>query len=464
FHSYHVDIVGAAARPTTVWKPTCRQVLPALPALTQHLTEASLTNTPHIQLGKPPDMPGTEPVPLPQILAKSLFVTADWCNVTLECTAVGASEDLNVIWWHSDLPRKWQQTGTLGPGPSTWPLAVRLPLDQANTSFTCIASNEVDLKTATSTLGDICAQGFTEAPWVRGSEWLTLNSHPRTKPGPAQLWGFPRPSAGQAGGRSMMGPCSEDPHLRWASWLLGLAELAGVLLGVCGTGPLSSGGADSRAHVSLKRVRGGSVLFHVTQEMEGDAEAQLEEMAWGFGPDTNYRVLLRVVSGGDLPTLISHQDKYRHRVHVPNMTSLLIENLTCEDSGQYRARASFTGGRGFTQVFQLTVYEPVPLPQILAKSLSVTADWCNVTLECRAVGASEDLNVTWWSSDLPRKWQQTGTLGPGSSIWALAVRLPLDQANTSLTCNAINQVDMKTATTTLGDICAHREYNVSVER
>ncbi|KAM5200761.1 SLAM family member 8-like isoform 2-T4 [Hipposideros larvatus] len=252
----------------------------------------------------------------------------------------------------------------------------------------------------------------------------------------------------------MMGPCSEDAHLRWASWLLGLAELAGILMGVCGTGPLSSGGADSRAHVSLKRVQGGSVLFHVTRELEGDAEAQLEEMAWGFGPETTYRVLLRVGSGGDLPTWVSLQDKYRHRVHVPNMRSLLIANLTPEDSGQYRVRGSFTGGREFTRVFQLTVYEPVPLPQILAKSLSVTADWCNVTLECRAVGASEDLNLTWWRSDLPRKWQQAGTLGPGPSVWALAVRLPLDQANTSLTCNASNQVDLKTATTTLGDICA----------
>ncbi|KAM5200749.1 SLAM family member 9-like isoform 1-T1 [Hipposideros larvatus] len=262
-----------------------------------------------------------------------------------------------------------------------------------------------------------------------------------------------------------MGPCSEDPHLRWASWLLGLAELAGVLLGVCGTGPLSSGGADSRAHVSLKRVRGGSVLFHVTRELEGDAEAQLEEMAWGFGPQTTYRVLLRVGSGGDLPTWVSLQDKYGHRADTPNMTSLLIANLTPEDSGQYRARASFTGGGEFTQVFKLTVYEPVPLPQIVAKSLSVTADWCNVTLECTVtMGASEDMNVTWWRSDLPRKWQQTGTLGPGLSIWSLAVRLPLDQANTSLTCNASNQVDLKTATTTLGDICAHHPQGQATGR
>ncbi|KAM5200800.1 uncharacterized protein RBU33_011750 [Hipposideros larvatus] len=170
-----------------------------------------------------------------------------------------------------------------------------------------------------------------------------------------------------------MGPCCEDPHLRWASWLLGLAELACVLLGVCGTGPLSSGGADSRAHVSMKRVRGGSVLFNVTREQEGDAEAQLEQIEWSFGPETTYRVLLQVGSGGDLPTWVSLQDKYKHRVRVPNMRSLLIANLTPEDSGQYRARASFTGGREFTQVFQLTVYEESVQPYVIGVIVSCAA-------------------------------------------------------------------------------------------
>ncbi|XP_074174639.1 SLAM family member 5-like isoform X2 [Rhinolophus sinicus] len=219
---------------------------------------------------------------------------------------------------------------------------------------------------------------------------------------------------------------------------------------------MSSGGADSRANISLERVQGGSVWFNVTQELEGDPEAQLEEIEWRFGSDITYRRILRVGSGGDPLTWVSLQDKYKHRARVPSMRSLLIQNLTPEDSGQYRARASFTGGRGFTQVFHLSVYEPVPLPQIQAKSLSITADWCNVTLECRAQGASDDLNVTWWHNDLPRKWQQRGTLGPGPSTWLLAVSLPLEQPNTSLTCAVSNQVDLKTATTTLVDVCAHR--------
>ena len=128
-------------------------------------------------------------------------------------------------------------------------------------------------------------------------------------------------------------------------------------LGVCCTGVKSSvapdpGVQDSGVHVPLQGIRGGSVLFHVPKKQE----AEPEEVSWGFGPESNYRVFMRVHRGKDTPTWVSLQDKYQQRVHVPNVTSLRIENLTPEDSGQYRARASFTGGIEFNQVFLLTVY------------------------------------------------------------------------------------------------------------
>ncbi|XP_059790309.1 SLAM family member 5-like [Balaenoptera ricei] len=250
-----------------------------------------------------------------------------------------------------------------------------------------------------------------------------------------------------------MGPCSEDPHLCWASRLLGFTSL---LLSICCTGVKSSGThgsgvQDSGAHVHLHRVRGGSVLFHVIRKQE----ANLEEVTWGFGPDSNYRVLLRVYAGADAPTWVSLQDKYQQRVHVPGILSLKIENLTPEDSGLYRARASFTGGIELNQVFPLTVYEPVPLPQILFKLPSITPSWCNVTLECRASGATEDLNVTWQNKGLPRELEQRVTPGPASNSWTLPVNLPLSQPNASLTCVVSNQVDQKTATLDLGEVCVH---------
>ena len=128
-------------------------------------------------------------------------------------------------------------------------------------------------------------------------------------------------------------------------------------LGICSTGAKSpgargSGVQGSGAHVPLQGIQGGSVLFHLTKKQEADPE----EVSWGFGPESNYSILLQVRRGADTPTWVSLQDKYQHRVHVPNVTSLRIENLTREDSGEYRARASFTRGRELTQVFLLTVY------------------------------------------------------------------------------------------------------------
>ncbi|XP_070323229.1 uncharacterized protein [Odocoileus virginianus] len=225
-----------------------------------------------------------------------------------------------------------------------------------------------------------------------------------------------------------------------------------VLTGICSTGVKSSGAhgsgvQDFGAHVPLQRIRGGSVLFLLTKYQE----AVPEEVSWGFGPESNYRVLLRVRRGADPPTWVSLQDKYQHRVHVPNVTSLRIENLTPEDSGEYRSRADFPGGMELTQVFLLTVYDPAPLPQILVKSTSITPGWCNATLECTASRDTEDLKVTWGSMGLPR--EQRIMLDPPSDSWTLTLSLPLSRPSASLTCVVSNQVDQKAATLDLGEVC-----------
>ncbi|XP_043734302.1 SLAM family member 5-like isoform X7 [Cervus elaphus] len=262
-----------------------------------------------------------------------------------------------------------------------------------------------------------------------------------------------------AGRQPAMRHCSEDPHLCWTSWLLGFISL--LLKCPCiywqntkKKGPLpslTSRESHGDGGDSAKGIRGGSVLFHVIKKQE----AEPEEVAWAFGPESNYRVLLRVHRGADTPTWVNLQDKYQQRVHVPNNLSLKIENLTCEDSGHYRARVSFPGGIELIQVFLLTVYEPVPFPQILMGSASITPDRCNVTLECRASGATEDLNVTWENKGLPEEWEQRRTLEPASNSRILAVSLPTDQSNVSLVCVVSNPVGNKTASFDLGKVCVH---------
>ena len=101
--------------------------------------------------------------------------------------------------------------------------------------------------------------------------------------------------------------------------------------------------------------------------------------------------------------------------------------------------------------------EPVILPEILVKSSSITPGWCNVTLECKSPGNREELKVTWESEGLPRELEWSGTPGPAPSSWSLAVNLSLSQPNASLTCVVSNQMDQKTATLDLGEVCSHGE-------
>ena len=101
------------------------------------------------------------------------------------------------------------------------------------------------------------------------------------------------------------------------------------------------------------------------------------------------------------------------------------------------------------------VPEPMTLPQILSKSSSVTPNWCDVTLECKASENREDLKVTWESKGHPRELECRRTLGPAA--WSLPVSPALNQPSASITWVVSNLVDQKTATSDLGEVCSHGE-------
>nr|XP_035974127.1 SLAM family member 9-like isoform X1 [Halichoerus grypus] len=261
-----------------------------------------------------------------------------------------------------------------------------------------------------------------------------------------------------------MGTCSEDPHPCGAPWPLGFTSL---LLSVCSAVTQSSGAHGSGVEasgitVSLKETQGASVWFHVIRSPELPPEVGLEKISWGIVSGSHYIVMLDVCPGRDVPEWVNFQDKFEKRVHVLNITTLRIDNLTLEDSGQYRARESYRRGREHDQDFHLRVYEPAPLPQIRAMVLSLTPGWCNVTVECDTTRTREDLTVSWESEDLPKELEQRPSPGPAPNPWTLAVNLPLSQPNSSLTCVVSNQVDQKTATRDLGDVCGHGQAGAAL--
>ncbi|XP_044942611.1 SLAM family member 5-like isoform X1 [Mustela putorius furo] len=256
-----------------------------------------------------------------------------------------------------------------------------------------------------------------------------------------------------------MGACSEDPHLCGASWLLRFTSL---LLSVCSAvtqSPGARGSAvdDSGNPVPLKGTLGASVLFHMIKNPYLPPGAKLESITWGIINQKMYTPVLQVSPGLDGPRWLNCQEKFKKRVHVVNTTTLRIDNLTLEDSGLYRAQESYMRGRQYDQDFHLTVYEPVPRPQIRATVVSPIPGWCNLTMECNTTETREDLTVSWESEGLPRDLEQRPAPGPAPNPWTLVVNLPLSQPSPSLTCVVSNQGDKKTVTLDLGDLCDHGE-------
>lgn len=96
--------------------------------------------------------------------------------------------------------------------------------------------------------------------------------------------------------------------------------------------------------------------FNVTQSPELAPGLKLEKISWAIKNKSDYVLLLHVSPGEDVPKWVNFQDKFEKRVHVLNTTTLRIDNLTLEDSGQYWARVSLARGRERNRYFHLTVY------------------------------------------------------------------------------------------------------------
>ncbi|KAF0885778.1 SLAF9 protein, partial [Crocuta crocuta] len=204
-------------------------------------------------------------------------------------------------------------------------------------------------------------------------------------------------------------------------------------------------------------TQGGSVLFHVAIKPKLPPGVILEKISWGIESGSKHIAMLHVSPGKHVLKWVNLQDKYKKRVHMLNTTTLRIDKLTLEDSGRYWAQVSLTGGIENAQYFDLIVYEPMTSPQMLAEILSLTQDWCNVTLECHALETSGAENVSWESKGLPRELEQTGAPGPAPNPWTLALTLPLSQPSPSVTCVVSSPVDQKSATRDLGEVCGHGE-------
>ncbi|XP_048365070.1 SLAM family member 7-like isoform X3 [Sphaerodactylus townsendi] len=129
-------------------------------------------------------------------------------------------------------------------------------------------------------------------------------------------------------------------------------------------------------------------------------------------------------------------------------TTLRIRALEKEDSCTLRVRVVFASGEVHRQTFRLSVFEPVPDPEIRPHLVSRTAEVCNVTLHC--LGSEKGgIEVSWErgnSSDQP------GVPEEGSDA-DLHVSWRPDSLDSTFTCLLSNPADQKSASLDLANIC-----------
>ncbi|XP_043819234.1 uncharacterized protein LOC122725934 [Dromiciops gliroides] len=201
----------------------------------------------------------------------------------------------------------------------------------------------------------------------------------------------------------------------------------------------------------LHGIKGGSTLFHLNIS----SGEKIKTIMWSFEFEKGHQKVLFDFTSEDEPLKWGNlKDRYEQRVHMLSKpTSLCIRNLTLEDHGCYCARIQYHNGILSYQSFCLFVHEPLLLT-IKKLSKNQRSDWCNLTLECQALEAGEEVEMTWGSGDIPNMLLKEDRLTSNSSIVNLS--LPPNLQNSSLTCLAKSRAEQKNFTLDLRDICVEK--------
>eukprot|EP00079_Xenopus_tropicalis_P029494 XP_012824915.1 PREDICTED: T-lymphocyte surface antigen Ly-9-like isoform X1 [Xenopus tropicalis] len=89
--------------------------------------------------------------------------------------------------------------------------------------------------------------------------------------------------------------------------------------------------------------------------------------------------------------------QFSQRLDADNSgTRLWIRELRSEDTGSYTEAITLNGTTQTVDLsFTLTVYEPVPTPDIKMEMEQISPDWCNFTLHCSAPTNPSALSYSW---------------------------------------------------------------------
>ncbi|XP_074794355.1 CD48 antigen-like isoform X3 [Natator depressus] len=213
--------------------------------------------------------------------------------------------------------------------------------------------------------------------------------------------------------------------------------------------PLPTGiiiGQELTPNWQVNGALGGSVVLSV----DLSPGKKVKKIEWSFSAGTGETIQLAEFNGEKFERP-DPSDRFQQRLEMYE-TSLRIKALELGDSGVYEARVKIVPATLEEQAFLLTVYEPVPEPEIKSHSVSSTADGCNVTLQCQVSGR-EEVNLSWTRGNPPRGLGDSERYQLSPDGRTLRLSLQPNPPNSTFTCTASNPVDQKSISLDLQSIC-----------
>ncbi|XP_052559011.1 T-lymphocyte surface antigen Ly-9-like [Tympanuchus pallidicinctus] len=205
--------------------------------------------------------------------------------------------------------------------------------------------------------------------------------------------------------------------------------------------------ATGTAAVQIEPVSG--VLGHSVQlPLQLQPGSSVKRIIWSFRANASKKI---EVAEYNLET--SKHFKYnRQRLELFNKTTLQISALEQSDSGVYDASITYQSNEMDESSFNLTVYEPVPVPLIQHEMLSYTAQDCSIILRC-LVPAGSGAQTTWQHDNT-----SSATWIQSDNSHVLHLTVPASALNVVYTCVAWNPAQERSKSVDLAELCAQEAH------
>uniref|UniRef100_A0A803JY00 Ig-like domain-containing protein n=1 Tax=Xenopus tropicalis TaxID=8364 RepID=A0A803JY00_XENTR len=146
--------------------------------------------------------------------------------------------------------------------------------------------------------------------------------------------------------------------------------------------------------------------------------------------------------------LIIQNSRFTNRLEASDGgTTLRIRDLRMEDSDVYKLLITLRNADIKTVYFNLTVYEPVPLPDIKTEGVINSETWCNFTLHCSVPSNVSSGSLSWLYRYKGAGYQHY----TGRSTVEISLHNRAD--NMELLCLVQNPGDKKNQSVYVHDIC-----------